>query len=297
MRLPKALSALMLALMLAWPGLSCAAGAKALAKATLAKPNRVAIIYVQPTDPAHQPIYELLRQHRVLERFQAYLSPLRLPQTLRLRTAGCDGEDNAWYEEADREVTVCYEYIDAVQRNAPAQTTAAGISPQDAVLGPGIEVFLHEIAHALFHLLDLPILGREEDAADQIAAYMMLQLDRDMARRTVAAVARMYRREASSQTVAQEDLADVHGLSGQRLYNLLCMAYGDDPELFADAVAIGRLPKERAEGCIDEYLQVEHAFNQLIRPHIDQAVKRKLDRARLLAPTTQRQAPSWTKVQ
>lgn len=62
------------------------------------KPNRIEISYVQPPNPAHQHIYELLKERRVLERFRDYLSPMRLPRALQLRTEGCDGESNAWYE-------------------------------------------------------------------------------------------------------------------------------------------------------------------------------------------------------
>ena len=61
------------------------------------------------------------------------------------------------------------------------------------MLGPAIEAFLHEIGHALFNLLRVAILGREEDAADQVAAYLMLHLDKDIARQTVAGVARSHR--------------------------------------------------------------------------------------------------------
>ena len=49
---------------------------QALAKKTSAmKPNRVEIVYVQPPNPAHQQIYELLKERRVLERFRAYSEP------------------------------------------------------------------------------------------------------------------------------------------------------------------------------------------------------------------------------
>ena len=48
------------------------------------------------------------------------------------------------------------------------------------------------------------------------------------------------------------------------------MAYGADPKLFADLVEKEYLPKERAEGCADEYEQVVLAMTKLIRPYIDQ---------------------------
>jgi hypothetical protein len=267
---------------------SAAASPSALAKGPAnLKPNRVEISYLAPSNPAHQDIYELLKERRVLERFRAYLSPLRLPTKLVLKTEGCDGESNAWYEDSEHAVTVCYEYIDEVVRNAPDMTTAAGVTPQDAVLGPSVEVFLHEIGHALFNLLRVPILGREEDAADQIAAYMMLHLDKDVARRTVAGVAFMYGHEMQSQTPGLKQFADAHGLSAQRFYNLLCMAYGAEPALFADVVEKGYLPESRAEGCADEYKQVDYAFSRLIYPYVDQGVRKKVQPKKLLRPGAQ----------
>ena len=46
---------------------------------------------------------------------------------------------------------------------------------EDALIAPLMDVFLHEAAHALFDLLAIPVLGGEDDAADQVAAYYMLQ--------------------------------------------------------------------------------------------------------------------------
>jgi len=247
------------------------------------KPNQIDISYVTPANPAHQPIYNKIKERRVLERFRDYLSPLRLPGKLLLKTEGCDGVSNAWYEEEDHSVTVCYEYLDEIQRNAPKVTTAAGVTPTDALIGPTLEVFLHEISHALFDMVKIPVLGHEEDAADQVAAYLLLQLEKEDSRRTVAGVAFMYMHEAREQSIQMEKFSDVHGLPAQRFYNLLCIAYGANPDVFGDIVAKGYLPKKRAEGCADEYQQVSYAYKTLILPYIDQT-KKKVKTKKMMRP-------------
>jgi Putative metallopeptidase len=63
--------------------------------------------------------------------------------------------------------------------------------------------------------------------------------------------------------------ADEHGTPAQRLYNVLCLAYGSDKKLFGDIVEKGFLPKERAEICADECKQVDLAYRMLIAPHMD----------------------------
>jgi len=65
----------------------------------------------------------------------------------------------------------------------------------------------------------------------------------------------------------------------QRFYNLLCLAYGADEELFKDIVVKGYLPKDRAEGCGDEYAQVAYAFTTLIGPFIDRKLAAKLHKS------------------
>src|SRR5262245_19257613 len=86
--------------------------------------NRILIEYVPPTNPAHQPLYDLLKQHRTLEKLQEVFSPFRLPIDLTLRTIGCDGISNAWYHRPD--VSVCYEYLNEIYQTMPMEMTPGG---------------------------------------------------------------------------------------------------------------------------------------------------------------------------
>lgn len=234
------------------------------------KPNRVRWEYVPPKNPAHQYIHDRLVQRRALERLSEFLSPLRLPRDLLLRLEGCDGVVNAFYENAV--ASVCYEYIEYIYSNAPKAPDTGGLTPQDALIGPTVDVFLHEVGHAVFDLLEVPVLGREEDAADMFAAYLQLQFASEEARVLILGNAFIGRKEAQEtmvQKLGVKDFAKEHGLPAQRYYNFLCMAYGFDKVLFADAVTLWNLPADRAESCADEYRQVARAFDKLILPYID----------------------------
>ena len=234
----------------------------------------IVINYVEPSDPAHRPIYDRLRERRVLEDFRDFLSPLKLPQPLEIRVQGCKGVINAWY--SSRSIAVCYEYIAWIRKMAAQGTPIEGISPGDAVMGPFVDVLLHELSHAVFDMLNIPLFGREEDAADQLAAFLLLQFGKDVARRTITGTALFFRHMAESQQQDAIDFASVHGLPAQRFYNVLCIAYGWDRELFADFVKKGLLPNHRAAGCAWEYKQIAHAFNTLIAPHIDAELQKKV---------------------
>ncbi len=249
-------------------------------KTSKLRADRIQIAYVPPKNPAHEPILRLMKERRVLEKFKEFLSPLRLPRVLRLKFEGCDGVSNAWYE--DDAITVCYEYMEDILRNAPKETSPAGVTRVDAIIGPTLEVFLHEVGHAVFDYLNVPVLGREEDAADQFAAYLLLQFAKSDARRLMIGVAYTYKLDASKPSTHKNPFADEHGLPAQRFYNVLCMAYGADPKLFADLVEKEYLPKERAEGCEGEYEQVDRAMTKLIAPYIDQTRAKRVRAKRWL---------------
>jgi hypothetical protein len=244
--------------------------------------HKVRISYVPPKNPEHQAVYERLKKQRALERIKVVLEPIRLPKTLHLKLEGCDGISNAWYEDAT--ITVCYEYIAELVQHAPTATTEMGLTPQAAVVGPVIEVFLHEIGHAIFDLLKVPLFGREEDAADQFAAYILLQMRKEEAQMTIRGVAHMYAREAFTQSPGFKQFADAHGLPAQRFVNLLCLAYGASPndKELKDLVQTGLLPESRAEGCEEEYRQVDFAFRTLIHPHMDVTLAKHLARRKWL---------------
>jgi hypothetical protein len=236
-----------------------------------AEPNRIDIAYVPPRDPKHQVLYELLTSRRVLEKLQAFLAPFRLPARVLLKVEGCEGVANAY--SGDGAVTVCYEYLDEIWRNVPAETTPEGVAPIDALAGPLADVFFHEFGHVVFKLLEVPVLGREEDAADQFSAFLMLHFGPAEARRLIAGSAYQFKRDLRPEfRVALQDFADTHGTPAQRFYNLLCIAYGANPQLFGGIVAKGYLPVDRAIGCEDDYRELARAFRTLIGPHIDEGL-------------------------
>jgi len=233
--------------------------------------NRIQIEYVAPRDPGHQELYEFLKQRRALEKLQEIFSPFRLPTELTLRTIGCNGVSNAWYHGSV--VSVCYEYIAEIYAIIPKETTASGITPSDAALGQFFYVFAHEVAHAVYDVLKVPILGMEEDAADFFAGYIMLQFGRDQARRLIIGAAYAYDRYLQNPTVTVPLAAfsGSHSPPPQRYFNLMCMAYGSDSStVFADLVDLGYLPSDRARQCKREFNTLSFAFRQLIVPHLNE---------------------------
>jgi hypothetical protein len=247
------------------------------------KAGRVAIEYLPPINPLHKPLYDMLKSQQALERVQRLLAPIRWPRSLRLELKGCEGESNAWYEDAV--VTICYEFLDEMWGSANSRNRPPSVTQEDAFIGPFVDAVLHEAGHAMFDLLKVPVLGPEEDAADRVAAYISLQLPKETRRRHIFGSAYAYMSELKVRRARDLQrrrlsvgrhitFADEHSTPAQRLYDLLCIAYGSDKELFADIVEQGYLPKERADSCDDEYEKMDYAYRKLIAPHVDTEVEK-----------------------
>jgi hypothetical protein len=235
----------------------------------LAANTRVMIDYIDPMlrFPRSQATLDRLRKRQVLEELSMFLSPLRLPRVLRIRTKSC-GVVNAFYDRSEWAVSLCYEFYEHLEQIAPQTTSPQGFTRDEVIVGGFIDAIFHELGHALFDILQVPVFGREEDAADQLSAFLMLQFGKDVARTTIKGAAFTYLNNRNPRSRAE--YADEHGTDAQRFFNYLCLAYGGEPEAFRDFVDNNVLPKARASGCAREHQLVKKAFAKTILPHIDQ---------------------------
>jgi hypothetical protein len=245
------------------------------------QPGWVSIAYVPPESFAFQELYDFLREHRALERIQEILSPFRSPEELMIKTAECK-EVNSWYrrENFKPTVTICYELLKRILESLPNETNADGVTPTDAAVGQFFWVTLHEVGHATFDILDVPIFGHVEDSADNFATYIMLQFGEGQAHRLIGGAAwawRAYLGDYKKNPVVPLRLsafASDHGLPQERFYNLICLAFGADQAGFADLA--NYLPPTRAPTCLFEYRTLVRAFEKEITPHVDQEIARRV---------------------
>ena len=132
----------------------------------------------------------------------------------------------------------------------------------------------HELTHALISTFDIPVLGGEEDAADQIAAICFLH-PTDKNRRDpqavdkLIAVADAWRLEWElDKDSGGTAYWDEHALDIQRYYQILCVLYGSDPQRFESLPDQLELPWQRAWSCADyEYDRVVKAGEWLLETY------------------------------
>jgi putative metallopeptidase DUF4344 len=259
---------------------------EAAAAGAAAGPRRepISIAYERPKNPAHQKVYELVQDRGVLEILKGLLAPLRLPVDLEISTVGCDGVANAFFDRkgGQRSIRMCYEFLQVMLDELPNETASEGTPRNDALIGQLFLVLLHEAGHAVYDIFEVPILGSQEDAADQFAAYVLLQFGGDRAYRLIRGAAHSFKhivgklKDKPDVTLPLTAFSSDHSRPERRFYNLACSAYGYDSTLFASMVDEEWLPEKRARRCKAEYADLTFAIKRLVSPHVDKALARKV---------------------
>ncbi len=264
-------------------GAGAAVGASAPGRQVVEPPAEEGVLaptYEAGLTSADQQVQSFLAQNQVLEDISAYAAErIVLPQDIPLRAASC-GEANAFWDPRAQEITFCYEYLEALQpllageqTEGTAQERAAELD-QD-LIGVTNEAVLHELGHALVNLYDLPVFGKEEDAADQLSALLLASGDErhvGYALSTIKSYAALANAAANGDQPLK-DYSDEHSLDAQRFFNWVCWLYGSDPAQYAPVVESDRnpegiLPPERAAQCPGEYTQMEKSWSPALKPYL-----------------------------
>jgi len=188
---------------------------------------------------------------------------LSLPQNVQVEFRQCGSED-AYYDPNVKRITLCYELV---QRYTKALGSDDG-SLETAALHAGLFTLFHELGHALIDVLELPITGREEDAADEFAAIMLLWSDQGEA---ALSGAEQFSVDAQEWTPAP--YWNEHGTDMQRYYNIACYVYGSDSDRWSHLVNDSALPQERADLCEEDYWRKSNSWNQLLNPYLEQQIE------------------------
>lgn len=149
----------------------------------------------------------------------------------------------------------------------------------DFVANEVLATFYHELGHALIDILALPVLGKEEDAADHLSVVMMNNIwDEESAVQILASDATAFALRADQSGAGEEEAAyaDVHSLDAQRYYNVVCLFYGANPDKRAGFAEELGLPQDRAETCPDEWQAAASSWDAVLADASDGAGKKGL---------------------
>lgn len=209
---------------------------------------------------------DLLSKNAVLENFVDEMNAfVALPYDVEVIGMEC-GEANAFFDPEAHTIQLCYE-LAVSERVLFSEAGDSGDTLDTEIIESAVATLYHEAGHALIAELELKATGREEDVADQLAAYMLTS-DSDSTS-TLITVANTYNLNAAKiESLDQLPFYDTHSLDAQRAVTFLCYAYGAFPDEFAYLIDDGALDADRGAGCEDEYTQMAEAWEALLTPHL-----------------------------
>ncbi len=162
--------------------------------------------------------------------------------------------------------------MDAAVREAANDPRFKGQSEQqrrdiiEFVAGNVIFAVVHEVGHMLISELALPVLGREEDAADAFAVITGLKLGNAFSDRVLTESARgWFMSEARNKKDKIKTVYyDEHGLDEQRAYNIVCLMVGSSPQRFSALADKTKLPDERQGTCQGDYSNASWSWEKVL---------------------------------
>jgi len=190
---------------------------------------------------------------------------IALPFDIQVVFEECGAAD-AYYDNDTHEITVCYELIEGYYYLF-SHRLKAKTARNEAAKSATVSIFLHELGHALIDGWELPITGREEDAADQFATLWLIN-GMPEGEQMALTTARSFKLFADLEKGEKKDYSDPHSPDGQRFYDTICLIYGHRPEKYEYLVKNGTLPTERAFECEEDYARLNKSWQTLLAPHL-----------------------------
>jgi len=223
----------------------------------LAIENGITAVYENDIDTPFQSYITLLQREDGIPAIIAFINasvPFDKPVTLRI---GVD--DGPLFDPETNEIWLPLDFLAEIDRRfSSAQIVDTQPELDDVVLDVVMHTLLHEVAHVIIAQFNIPTLGKEEDAADNLANVLLLEYVTNGDVIALNAADMFALEDQADDEFENADFWDEHSLDIQRYYTTVCHVYGAYPEEHSARIDAAELSVERAEACIEEYLTISH---------------------------------------
>jgi hypothetical protein len=127
----------------------------------------------------------------------------------------------------------------------------------------------HEVGHMFVDQFAIPVLSKEEDAADNLATLMVLEDYTENGDRILEDAAYGWSLSAAwSSEMGDADFYDTHSLDQQRAFAMVCLLVGSDKATFGEVATDWGLDDERQDSCAWDYDQARVSWEEVLEPHL-----------------------------
>jgi hypothetical protein len=143
--------------------------------------------------------------------------------------------------------------VPAAAAEASKPTDDQKAQAMDFAMHDAIFTLYHESGHLLIHELGLPVLGKEEDAADSLAVVQIFKKtdDPDELFNTMNEVADGWYYSSLDMTEEDIDTYDDHSLDIQRANSMVCMMVGANPDEFGETADAYEMDADQQDACAE----------------------------------------------
>lgn len=222
------------------------------------------ITYTPAETQLGQSVQNFLQQAQIYEQmYLGFNNIFALQEPLTLNQREC-GTVNAFYSPSDRQIIMCYELADYLF-NLFADHRQPGDAPIELpTISTLAFVMLHELGHAFVDILDVPVLGREEDAVDQFSTVLLAQTGGG--RETAEGAATWFYLESQKDNMVQIPYWGEHSLNIQRFHSIICLLYGSSPDNYRDLMLSLNIPERRQAMCQQEFVEALENWGDILAP-------------------------------
>jgi hypothetical protein len=230
--------------------------------------GKLKVVYDEPVDDAGREAQQVLKLGGTDGIAAGFTKTFKLPRDITIHAA--NGSEGPNYNPATRTITMSYGFVEYVARllleNFPQlQTNQNELGREWAAINGFI--LIHEWGHALIDQYEIPVLGKEEDAADALATVFMTRFVKGGAEYAFDAAKFFDALSARQRKLAPSDYWDEHSLDKQRAYAIVCWIAGADENDAKIIAQAGILSPERLQRCPAEYQQRVTSWLTLLKPH------------------------------
>jgi hypothetical protein len=124
----------------------------------------------------------------------------------------------------------------------------------------------HEMAHLLIDKLALPVLGKEEDAADNIATWVMLKQNTPAANQALEDAAKgwVMTGRLYGDYFYDEDYSAGYSPDRHRAAQIVCLMVGADGSAFRRVANDYAIPPDRQHTCLYDYELIDRSLSALL---------------------------------
>tara|TARA_Y100001956_G_scaffold82836_1_gene106056 strand:- start:941 stop:1714 length:774 start_codon:yes stop_codon:yes gene_type:complete len=230
--------------------------------------NNISIRYLEPIDGNEKQSLNDIKQSGVNETL-IELSNSLMPFSRSL-VIEYGSEDGPLYDPQKHVVQMPYSFYQEAWTHFKKNKydEKFGKSAQLGAIDTVLHTLIHEVGHAYIADQNIPILGKEEDAVDNLAAVLMIEYVENGDDAAISA-ADMFAFESEDRPDYYDfgEYIDEHSFDLQRYFSTLCLVYGSDPDKhkgLLDEVENDYL-EERKDFCTYQYQTISQNWHHYLK--------------------------------